>query len=226
MNEENTLTANEIYFQEVEDEHGKTLNLDESLRVSLVGLLMDRYASAQSARDQDETRWLTAYHNYRGLYGKHIRFRESEKSRVFVKVTKTKVLAAFGQLVDVVFGGNKFPIGVSETNVPEGIEEHAHFNPSLETTPPQMSEEEEPTEELDNPFDVGYEGDGRVLKPGATYGSGKFEVVRPEKKLEMTEGLSPIPEALEVNPAQQAARRMEKLIHDQIEESNGSSELR
>ena len=226
MNEENTLTANELYFQEVEDEHGKTLNLDESLRVSLVGLLMDRYASAQSARDQDETRWLTAYHNYRGLYGKHIRFRESEKSRVFVKVTKTKVLAAFGQLVDVVFGGNKFPIGVSETNIPEGIEEHAHFNPSLETTPPQMSEEEEPTEELDNPFDVGYEGDGRVLKPGATYGSGKFEVVRPEKKLNMTEGLSPIPEALEVNPAQQAARRMEKLIHDQIEESNGSSELR
>ena len=226
MNEENTLTANELYFQEVEDEHGKTLNLDESLRVSLVGLLMDRYASAQSARDQDETRWLTAYHNYRGLYGKHIRFRESEKSRVFVKVTKTKVLAAFGQLVDVVFGGNKFPIGVSETNIPEGIEEHAHFNPSLETTPPQMSEEEEPTEELDNPFDVGYEGDGRVLKPGATYGSGKFEVVRPEKKLNMTEGLSPIPEALEVSPAQSAARRMEKLIHDQIEESNGSSELR
>ena len=225
MNEENTLTANELYFQEVEDEHGKTLNLDESLRVSLVGLLMDRYASAQSARDQDETRWLTAYHNYRGLYGKHIRFRETEKSRVFVKVTKTKVLAAFGQLVDVVFGGNKFPIGVSETNIPEGIEEHAHFNPSLETTPPQMSEEE-PTEELENPFDVGYEGDGRVLKPGATYGSGKFEVVRPEKKLNMTEGLSPIPEALEVNPAQQAARRMEKLIHDQIEESNGSSELR
>ena len=226
MNEENTLTANEIYFQEVEDEHGKTLNLDESLRVSLVGLLMDRYASAQSARDQDETRWLTAYHNYRGLYGKHIRFRESEKSRVFVKVTKTKVLAAFGQLVDVVFGGNKFPIGVSETNIPEGIEEHAHFNPSLETTPPQMSEEETTTEELENPFDVGYEGDGRVLKPGATYGSGKFEVVRPEKKLNMTEGLSPIPEALEVSPAQSAARRMEKLIHDQIEESNGSSELR
>jgi len=226
MSEENTLTANELYFQEVEDEHGKTLNLDESLRVSLVGLLMDRYASAQSARDQDETRWLTAYHNYRGLYGRHIRFRESEKSRVFVKVTKTKVLAAFGQLVDVVFGGNKFPIGVSETNIPEGIEEHAHFNPSLETTPPQMSEEETTTEELDNPFDVGYEGDGRVLKPGATYGSGKFEVVRPENKLNMTEGLSPIPQALEVSPAQSAARRMEKLIHDQIEESNGSSELR
>ena len=224
MDDKNTLTANELYFEDVEDEHGQNLKLDESLRVSFVGLLMDRYASAQSARDQDETRWLTAYHNYRGLYGRHIRFRESEKSRVFVKVTKTKVLAAFGQLVDVVFGGNKFPIGVSETNVPEGIEEHAHLNPSLETTPPQMSDE--PTTESERPYDVGYEGDGRVLKPGATFGSGRFEVARPEKKLNMTEGLSPIPQALEVSPAQSAARRMEKLIHDQIEESNGSSELR
>ena len=224
MDDKNTLTANELYFEDVENEHGQNLKLDESLRVSFVGLLTDRYASAQSARDQDETRWLTAYHNYRGLYGRHIRFRESEKSRVFVKVTKTKVLAAFGQLVDVVFGGNKFPIGASETNIPEGIEKHAHLNPSLETTPPQMSEET--ATKLENPFDVGYKGDGRVLKPGATFGSGKFEVVRPEKKLNMTEGLSPIPQALEVSPAQSAARRMEKLIHDQIEESNGSSELR
>ena len=223
-NEENSLTANELYFKDIKDEHGKKLDLEESLRNSFVSLLLSRYSSAQTARDQHEGRWLNAYHNYRGLYGKHIRFRESEKSRVFVKITKTKVLAAFGQLVDVVFGGNKFPIGVSETKVPEGIEEHANFNPSLETSPPQQMEETE--EEQDNPFDVGYEGDERVLKPGATYGAGKFEIVRPEKELEMTEGLSPLPQALEVSPAQKAARSMEKLIHDQIEESNGSSELR
>jgi len=223
-NKENSLTANELYFKDVENEHGKILDLEESLRSSLVSLLLSRYSSAQAARDQHEGRWLNAYHNYRGLYGKHIRFRESEKSRVFVKITKTKVLAAFGQLVDVIFGGNKFPIGVSETKVPEGIEEHANFNPSLETSPPQPMEETE--EEQDNPFDVGYEGDERVLMPGATYGAGKFEVVRPEKELEMTEGLSPLPQALEVSPAQKAARSMEKLIHDQIEESNGSSELR
>ena len=225
---ENTLTSNELYFSEVENEHGKELNLEESLRNNLVALLTDRFTAAQSSRDQDEGRWLTAYHNYRGLYGKQVRFRESEKSRVFVKVTKTKVLAAFGQLVDVIFGGNKFPIGVSETKVPEGIEKHVNFNPSLETSLPQPEEEKEETkeEEEENPFDVGYEGDNRVLKPGATYGSGKFEVVRPEKELGMQEGLSPFPEALEASPAQQAARRMEKLIHDQIEESNGSSELR
>ena len=227
-NEENTLTSNEFYFSDVEDEHGKELNLDESLRNNLVALLLDRFKLSQSSRDQDEDRWLDSYHNYRGLYGKRVRFRETEKSRVFVKVTKTKVLAAFGQLVDVIFGGNKFPIGVSETKMPEGIEEHANFNPSLETSPPRPpeEEEEEEAEDQENPFDVGYEGDDRVLKPGATYGTGKFEVVRPEKELNMQEGLSAIPEALEIDPAAKAARLMEKLIHDQIEESSGSSELR
>jgi len=42
----------------------------------------------------------------------------------------------------------------------------------------------------------------------------------------LTDGASANPQAIEVNPAQRAARRMEKLIHDQIDESNGSSEIR
>ncbi len=65
------------------------------------------------------------------MYGKNIRFRESEKSRVFVKVTKTKVLAAFGQLVDVIFGANKFPIGISETKVPEELQSTPILNRGL-----------------------------------------------------------------------------------------------
>ena len=58
--EENTLTANELYFEEVEDEQGLQLTLDEALRNNLVGLLLDRYQSAENARDLDERRWLTA----------------------------------------------------------------------------------------------------------------------------------------------------------------------
>ena len=77
---------------------------------------------------------------------------------------------------------------------------------------------------------MGYEGDGKVLKPGATFSDGKFQ----ERFLEelakeegnYTPGPSANPQDLEVSPAQKAARRMEKLIHDQIEESNGASELR
>tara|TARA_Y100000114_G_scaffold64971_1_gene59542 strand:+ start:2381 stop:4531 length:2151 start_codon:yes stop_codon:yes gene_type:complete len=221
---ETNLTANDIYFADVENEDGMKLTLEENLRNNLVGLINDRYTSAKSSRDLDEQRWLTAYHNYRGLYGKNIRFRESEKSRVFVKVTKTKVLAAFGQLVDVVFGANKFPIGISETKIPEGVPKYAHITPGVETSQPEVQEE------VESPFDVGYEGDGRVLKPGATYGKGKFEDIKLDKQAEekdmLTEGLSPDPQALELSPAQEAARRMEKIIHDQIEESNGASEIR
>ena len=223
---ENNLTSNELYFQQEEDEQGINLTLEENLQNNLVGLIQDRFLSAENARDLDESRWLTAYHNYRGLYGKNVRFRESEKSRVFVKITKTKVLAAYGQLVDVIFGANKFPIGISETKVPEGVAEHAHLDtqnpvPGIETSVVN-------TATVENPFDVGYEGDGRSLKAGATYGTGKFEEQRVEELAEdsLKEGLSPIPEALEISPAQKAARRMEKLIHDQIEESNGASEIR
>ena len=56
-------------------------------------------------------------------------FRENEKSRVFVKITKTKVLASFGQIIEVLFSQGKFPLGVSPTSVPEDIAERAHLNP-------------------------------------------------------------------------------------------------
>ena len=227
---ENSLTSNSIYFADAEDEQGMTLTLDEQLQNNLVGLIRDRYTSAEAARDLDEKRWLESYHNYRGLYGKNVRFRESEKSRVFVKITKTKVLAAYGQLVEVIFGSNKFPIGIGETKMPEGVAEDAYLDinnpvPGIETTDAPVEDAEAETE---NPYDVGYEGDGRTLKAGATYGTGKFEQTYIEEEAEelLTEGLSPIPEMLEISPAQKAARRMEKLIHDQIEESNGASEIR
>tara|TARA_R100000781_G_C4081958_1_gene128007 strand:+ start:1931 stop:4117 length:2187 start_codon:yes stop_codon:yes gene_type:complete len=229
MAEENSLTANELYFEDVEDEQGLELTLEESLRNNLVALLIDRYQAAESARDLDESRWITSYQNYRGLYAKDVRFRESEKSRVFVKVTKTKVLAAFGQLVDVIFGANKFPIGISETKMPEGVAEYAHLDnntpiPSIETSVPRG----EGDTDSENPFDVGFEGDGKVLKPGATFNSGKFDVVPINKALEeeLIDGPAIDPQAFSVSPAKESARKMETLIHDQIEESNGSSEIR
>ena len=124
--------------------------------------------------------------------------------------------------MDVIFGGNKFPIGVSETRMPEGIAEHANFNPSLETSPPREEEQEpDAIDQQDKPYYMGYKGENEVLKPGETYGSGNLEVVRPEKKLDMQEGLSAIPEAIEVKHAQKAARRKEHIIHDQSKKTSG-----
>jgi len=227
--EENTLIQNAdgLYFESVENEEGMNLNLEPELNNKLAGLIQDRFTSAELARDADEGRWMTAYHNYRGLYPKNVKFRESEKSRVFVKVTKTKVLAAFGQLVDVIFGGNKFPIGVSETKVPEGVPEIAHLDTNNPVPGIETSAEEQEEQPTDDPFDVGYEGDGRTLKHGATYGTGKFEgPLDKQAEGSLVEGASANPQIPEMKPAQKAARRMEKLIHDQIEESNGASEIR
>ena len=169
-NENTFLNADNIY-EEVEGESGVALTLEEDQQRNLIGIIQGRFAQAEDSRETDERRWLKAYENYRGLYAKNVKFRESEKSRVFVKVTKTKVLAAFGQLVDVIFGTGKFPIGIAETKIPEGETDFAHLDtsnptPGLETTPENIGNrlEDEP-----NPYDVGYEGDGRTLKIGRAH---------------------------------------------------------
>ena len=232
MAEDNNNTfLNANYISDVEGEAGKNLNLIEDQKINLVGLIQSRYSVAEESRDMDEARWLESYENYRGLYGKRVKFRDSEKSRVFIKVTKTKVLAAFGQLVDVLFNTGKFPIGIAETKIPEGEMASAHLDisnpqPSIETSIPDNI-----GNQIGGPFDVGYDGDGRVLKPGATFGSnnGMFEPSLEDAVEQagiLKEGFSPDPQKPELSPAQRAARRMEKLIHDQIEESNGSSEMR
>ena len=118
-NENTFLSANNIY-EEVEGESGVQLTLEEDQQRNLIGIIKGRFAQAEDARQTDERRWLEAYENYRGLYAKNVKFRESEKSRVFVKVTKTKVLAAFGQLVDVIIGQGTFRMGVEETQMHEG----------------------------------------------------------------------------------------------------------
>ena len=230
--EENTFLNADNIYEDVEGEAGKTLSLEEDQQRNLIGIIKGRYTQAENARDLAEKRWIRAYENYRGLYAKNVKFRESEKSRVFVKITKTKVLAAFGQLVDVIFGTGKFPIGISETKVPEGETDIAHLDinnptPGIETTEAEIPDDI--GNRIDNPYDVGYEGDGRTLKPGASFYNGIFEDSLEDQAKDagiLTDGASANPQAIELNPAQRAARRMEKLIHDQIDESNGSSEIR
>ena len=229
--EDNTfLTADNLY-EEVDGEAGKSLTLEDNQKQNLVGTIQSRFYQAEDARRADETRWLKAYENYRGLYSDSVKFRDSEKSRIFVKITKTKVLAAFGQLVDVIFGTGKFPIGIAETKIPEGELGQAHLDinnptPGLES-PSEDYIPDDIGNRVDNPYDIGYEGDGKVLKPGATYNKGLFtESLEDKVEDQLVEGFSPNPQMIDMSPAQKAARRMEKLIHDQIDESKGSTEIR
>ena len=216
---------------------------EEEVISNLVAQINSRFQQCETTREDDEDRWLQAFHNYRGRYFKNVAFRDHEKSRVFVKVTKTKVLAAYGQLIDVLFGANKFPLTIQETRVPEGIDEYAHLNPLKEQM--GMNQNEEPTPGIEGNMDytpgepimqqsnggLGFPGDGNDLAPGTTFNdlSNDANLGSLEKEYEdadLTSGPAPSPEMPQIKPAQIAARRLEKLILDQIEESNGSVELR
>jgi hypothetical protein len=184
----------------------------------LVGVIKGKLSSSEDARFFDEERWLRAYRNYRGVYGNDMAFTDTEKSRVFVKITKTKVLAAYGQITDVLFSSGKFPIGVNPTQVPDATSEYAHINKN-------KKEDAEPEEE-ENPY--GFSGDGKEVPKGATYDDmlgGLSEKYKGEA--EFTEGPSPDLKAMpQIEPAQESADNMKKLILDQLEENNATKELR
>tara|TARA_A100001515_G_scaffold140899_1_gene137139 strand:+ start:366 stop:2552 length:2187 start_codon:yes stop_codon:yes gene_type:complete len=206
----------------------------------LVAEINYKFKAASDKRQDDEDRWLQAYHNYRGKYYKNIQFTEREKSRVFVKVTKTKVLAAYGQIIDVLFGTGKFPLIIQETKVPEGIAEYAHMNPmkekmgdeNMQPTPGiEGNMDYTPGEQMAEPnMGLGFPGDGNQLPAGATFDTlNETRLGSLQNKYEeadLTEGPAPQPEFPQIKPAQMAARQLNKLIEDQLDESNANIILR
>ena len=198
---------------------------DESVG-SVVSYITERFRKAETSRYQDEERWVRAYRNYRGLYGPDVRFTSTEKSRVFVKVTKTKVLAAYGQITEVLFGNNKFPISIDPTTLPEGVVEAVHF----ETDPNLQKANAGPSEEPPMASPNIPEGEDR-LKPGETVIDLQERLGSFKDKLEpvadqLKEGEGTTPTQITVRPALVAAKKMEKKIHDQLDESNASKKLR
>ena len=206
------------------------LSLDEKTEdselASLVAFIEERYSRSKDWRRFDEERWLQSYRNYRGIYSTDVQFTEAERSRVFVKITKTKVLAAYGQITDVLFARQKFPLSIEPTVLPEGVEEAVHFDMNKPASPTQPPEEEQTS-----PY--GFPGDGRDLEPGDTLETlqeKKLKLGPLEKKLSEIEGLEEgeglTPSSMTFHPAMVAAKRMEKKIMDQLEESGASKHLR
>ncbi len=218
MAEENEITLDDdsIALEDAEESQIDDVNVS-----GIIPFVMDRYQRAEDYRNNDEERWLRSYRNYRGLYGSDVQFTEAEKSRVFIKVTKTKTLAAYGQIVDVLFAGNKFPISVEPTVLPEGVAKDVSFDPKM---PEQLQE----SNELSSPY--GYEGDGQELPAGATE-KDLLERLGPlQDKLGEIEGLKEevgkTPSAVTFSPAMIAAKNMEKQIMDQLQESGATKQLR
>jgi len=171
---------------------------------------------------------MRAYRNYRGLYGPDVQFTSSEKSRVFVKVTKTKTLAAYGQIVDVLFGNNKFPLSVDPSILPDGVAESVHIN--LDPNAEKASEELKTTftTETNKPYLITPD---TKLKPGETLYDLEKKMGSVSDKLssvseKVIEGDGTTPTSVTFHPAMVAAKKMEKKIHDQLQESGATKHLR
>ena len=195
---------------------------------SVVGFVKERYKRSEDSRYADEQRWLKAYRNYRGLYGSDVQFTDAEKSRVFVKVTKTKTLAAYGQIVDVLFGNNKFPLTVNPSVLPDGVAESVHINvdPNAENAMGAISDA------MGTPAPKPYLIDGDTnLEPGETLIDLQARLAGMEDKLapvseKIIEGDGTTGTTVTFHPAMVAAKKMEKKIHDQLQESGATTHLR
>jgi hypothetical protein len=181
----------------------------------LISFVQERYAKSEEARRTDETRWLKAYRNYRGLYGPDVQFLATEKSRVFVKVTKTKVLAAYGQIIDVLFSNNKFPLSIDPSVLPEGVVDSVHFDPKAASATPAIPFGDEGAASIGNDFDLD--------KLEEMLGALKDDL-KDVPGLKKGPGVTPT--SVTFYPAMVAAKKMEKKIHDQLDESGASKHLR
>lgn len=193
-----------------------TMGLEESLsdevRIEtegLVDIIKKKYQEAQKKKFVDETRMLECYRNHRGVYGPTTQFTSTEKSRVFIKITKTKVQAAVAQIVDVLFAGNKFPIGVEPPKVPVGVDGTVNIDPQAPPEAPQPSLKSNPQ-----------------MAPhiAKLFGPKKKALEGLEEKLKSGTGLTPA--SITFEPAKEAAQKMEQKIQDQLSEAGAYKSLR
>lgn len=181
-----------------------------------------RYQDAKDGRNPQEQIWLKNMRQWRGEYNEDevsriavAKARSKEAADVFIKITKTKTASALGQIEEILFAGNKFPIGIESPEIPDGIAKEVFVVPA--------------NFPIDDPY--GYTGDGKTLDPGATGNTLMGGIWEKYKKLlggkQVEEGPSPDPKQFpQINPAEEAAKTMEKYILTQFAEGKVLSEIR
>lgn len=193
---------------------------ERRVQIALSGIgydVQEKFNKAKMARNATEKKWLDAVAAWRGEYTETERARINTlkaknpyASDIYIKITKTKVQAAYGQLIEVLFSEKRFPIRVEPTPKPEGIAEVAHLEP-------------QPSEVY------GFPGDGKEITPGATSQSilgglyEKYKAVKDKLVKGPSHDRSKVPE---IYPAKESAEALDKVIQDQLIEGDVETELR
>lgn len=175
---------------------------------------------ATTSRYSVEQQWMKNIRAYRALddstagrNGDKGEFRASEEFKPYIRTTTVKTRAAFAQIMEALLQNSRFPLMFESTPVPEGVPEWISGDPNA----PQKDTQED--------FGIGYEGDGRTVLPGSTQDSLSWKEDDP-LYAGMTEGKDTTGQFGQLSPAARAAERMTQIVLDQVEESNGHTELR
>ena len=183
-----------------------TVEKDRSEVAGIVELIKEKFDDAKTKRMTDEARWLECFQNFRGVYGNETQFTSTERSQAFIKITKTKVQAAYAQIVDVLYAGNKFPIGIEPPKVPLAVPDSVHFDPQEDKKPEEMKSSR--------------------FAPGLEKLFGPKKALLEKVKDKLTEGTGLSPTDVTYDPAADAAKKMERKIHDQLDEAGANKALR
>jgi len=208
--EEATEATNVVALEEGSDVEQENIDFN-----GLASYVDTQFRRSKDNRRIDEERWLLAYRNYRGLYGPDVQFTDTEKSKAFVKITKTKVLASYAQLVDVLFAGSKFPIGIEARRYPNNVAGAVNYDPNALTD-----------EKVKEKVQVEYKVPRTIVRPDIERDLGVFKQRLEPVREELEAGAGTTPTAITFEPAKRAALMMEKKMHDQLEETNASKHLR
>lgn len=197
-------------------ENGRTPQENAVQESSIIGHLKTLLTRAELARRPYEQLWLDAHRNYRGLYGSDVQFTSTERSRIFIKVTKTKINAAFGNIMDVLSSNNSFPIAVEPERLPEGV-----VDTKSVSTDPTVKEATQKGPQTK----VGYKGDGTRDGEVSTLASDAF-IGDLQENEGAYDGPPKDPSSVIYDVAMLSAKKMEKRMQDQLKASNADKYLR
>lgn len=190
-----------------------------SLPDPLVSMIRGKKDQAERSRRPKSDQWIKNLRAVRGMDSQKSLRPETEVADIYVRTTTTKTKAAYAQINEALLSGDKFPVSVMPTPMPEGIAEYAH-----------LKEPESPQAPEANSLDVGFAGDGLELPPGATQetissiiGSSYSKGLEEEM---FEEGNDATGTGAQISPAKNAALKMEKMIQDQLSESKARMGLR
>ena len=193
--------------------------------------IRNKFYEASSLRSATENRWLDAFYDFRGTYTPDEMAKiAARKDRnpgaavVFIKVAKTKAEAAYSQILDILFSSTRFPIAVEPTPMPEGVPDTVTIKAANSPEVANIS-----SNKLD--VNVGYDGDGLEIEPGATNQSvletalSKFKGLLSNKKVVDGPSLDKDTE-VQMSPADIAATALDKVMQDQLLEDKAEFALR